>query len=398
MLTIQENKLEKYLAVSIACMICTLRIATAVSEIACGIAVLLAILLWRNGKDNLSLSKDIRGYMKAYGVFLLCMVPSLIFSDNFAVSAKAYLGMGVWRYMPFVLVIFIRQREYLINILTSYMAIASVDCMFALAEVIKSGNQNFRAVGFEGNAQTLASILCMLLPIALVILMDPRFETRLKKVASLTVVSAIVGLLCNKGRGAWLTELVVVPVAAFRYLKHNKKKLVAAIVIFVGIAGFMLSNPYYVQRVQSITNTKTDHSNVDRILGWKSAAAMIRDHPIAGVGQGRFKAHYKKYKSKQEKHNLTHAHNNFIQVSVENGIIGLVGFMCFVLFYLYTSLRNYCKNKNPYDILVFTTVLGYLCLFGQIEYSLGYGTGIRIMWFLLAMLLKLKETEIKTTR
>lgn len=107
MLTIQESKLEKYLAVSIACMICTLRIATAASEIACGLAVLLAILLWRNGKDNLSLSKDTRGYMKAYGVFLICMVPSLIFSDNPAVSTKAYLGMWIWRYMPFILVILI---------------------------------------------------------------------------------------------------------------------------------------------------------------------------------------------------------------------------------------------------------------------------------------------------
>lgn len=396
MITIQEIKLEKYLAVSIACMVCTLRIATAVSEIACGIAVLLVILLWRNGKDNLSLSEDIRGYMKAYGVFLLCMVPSLIFSDNFAVSAKAYLGMGVWRYMPFVLVIFIRRREYLINILTAYMTVFSVECMITFVQVMKSANPEFRGAGFGGNALTLGGIICILLPIAVVILMDHRFEKRLKKAASLAVVSAIVGLLCNKSRSTWLTELVVIPVAAFRYVKQNRKFLAVVLAIFLGIIGFMLSSPQYVKRVQSITNTTTDQSNADRIRVWKSAIVMVRDHPVTGVGQGRFKAHYKKYKDKQEKQNLTHTHNNFIQVSVENGIIGLTGFLYFVLFYLYTSLRNYRKNKNPYDILVFTTVLGYICLFGQIDYSLGSGTGIRIMWFLLAVLLKLKETEHHT--
>jgi len=391
-LVIQENKLEKYLAVSIACMICTLRIATAVSEIACAIALLLAILLWRNGKDNLSLSEDIRGYMKAYGVFLLCMVPSLIFSDSPAVSIKSYFGMYIWRYMPFILVIFIRRREYLVNLLT-----ASVEGIFALVQVMKHVNPNFRGAGFGVNVLTLAGIICILLPIAAVVLMDPRFEMRLKKVASFAVVGSIVGLLCNKSRGAWLTELVVLPVATFPYVKQNKKLLLSMLVIFLAIAGFMLSKPHYVRRMQSITNTTTDRSNADRIWVWKSAQKMVQDHPLTGVGQGRFKDYYKKYKLKQESQNLTHTHNNFVQVSVENGIIGLVGFLYFVLFYLYISLRNYHKNKNPYDILVFTTVLGYICLFGQIDYSLGIGTGSRIMWFLLAVLLKLKETEKRTS-
>lgn len=397
MLHIQDNKLEKYLAISIACMVCTMRIATAISEIACGIALLLAILLWRNGKGNLSLSEDIRSYMKAYGVFLLCMIPSIIFSDTPPASTKSYFGMYIWRYMPFIFIVFIKRREYLVNMLAAYMAITSVDCMLTLVQVLNNVNPYFRGAGFGGNVLTLGGIICMLLPVAVVVLMDSRFEKRLKKATSFAVVGAIVGLLCNKSRSAWLTGLVVVPLAAFRYLKQNKKCLAAVLVVILGIASFMLSSRYYVQRVQSITNTTTDRSNADRIWVWKSATAMVQDHPVTGVGQGRFRAHYKKYKYKQEKQNLTHTHNNFVQVSVENGMIGLAGFLYFVLFYLYISLRNYRKNKNPYDILIFTTFFGYICLFGQIDYSLGSSAGIRVLWFLLAVLLKLKETENRTS-
>ncbi|MBR1661964.1 MAG: O-antigen ligase family protein [Acidaminococcaceae bacterium] len=396
MLVIQEDKIEKYIAVSITCMVCTMRIATAVSEIACGIALLLAILLWHKGKRSFSLSENIRGYMKAYGVFMLCAVPSLIFSDSPADSTKAYFGMWVWRYVPFVVIaVFIKRREYLLNMLAVYMTVSSAECMISLAQVMKNANPNFRAVGFGGNELTFGGIICMLLPVALVILMDSSFETRLKKAAFFAVISSVIGLLCNKSRGAWLAELIMVPVVTFRYLKQNKKLLLALLVVILSIAGFMLSNPHYMRRVQSITNTRTDRSNADRIRVWKSAKKMVQDHPVTGVGQGQFKNHYKKYKLRRERQNLTHTHNNFVQVSVENGIIGLAGLLYFVGAHLYISLRNYCKHKNPYDILVFTIFLGYICLFGQIDYSLGSSVGIRVMWFLMAVLLKLKETEIR---
>ena len=164
--------------------------------------------------------------------------------------------------------------------------------------------------------------------------------------------------------------------------------------VFLGIAGFMVSNPQYVQRVQSITNITTDRSNADRIWVWRSALDMLRAHPATGVGLGRFKVSYQtEYKYVQESQKLTHAHNNFLQVSAENGIIGLAGFLYFIGYYLYRSLRNYCIKNNPYDILVFTTFFGYICLFGLIDYSLGFSAGIRTMWFLLAVLLQLKETE-----
>ena len=62
--------------------------------------------------------------------------------------------------------------------------------------------------------------------------------------------------------------------------------------VFFGIAGFMVSGPQYVQRVQSITNITTDRSNADRIWFWRSALDMLREHPATGVGVGRFEVRY----------------------------------------------------------------------------------------------------------
>lgn len=390
----EDSKLVKYLAFFTGLMMCVLRISTAAFQVACGIATLLGLILWYKNKDGITLSEEVKAYMKAYGVFLLSLIPSIFFSSNPVASAKDFANLWIWRYVIFVLiVVFIKKREYLINILIAFMTAVSLECMFTLVQVLNNTRLDGRGAGFDRLVLPLGGIMCMLLPIAMVILMDARFEKKLKQAAVFSVLGTLVGLLCNKSRGAWLTELFVVPVATFQYLRHNKIRMLAVVAVFLGILGFMLSSPQYVKRIQSITNTTTNVSNRDRILVWRSSKRMIRRHPVTGYGIERFRNHYKYYKYKREKQNLGHAHNNFIHITVESGVIGLAGLIYFVGFYLYKSMRNYRKNKNPYDILIFTTCLGYICVFGQIDYTLGISDGTRMMWFLLAVLLQLKETE-----
>ena len=395
MLDIQESKLLKYLTVFTTLAICTMRPATAVGEIAMGIALLLGIILRYNNKDFSISNEEIKGYMKAYGVFVLLTIPSILVSDSLVTSIKDFFGLWIWRYVVFVIIaVFIKRREYLVNMLAAFLAVSSVECLFTLLEVLNHIRTDGRGWGFGGNPLILSGVMCMLLPVVVVILVDPGFEKKLKKISVFAVISILVGLLCNKSRGAWLTELIVIPVATYRYVKKNKFYLAVMLAVFFGIAGFMVSSPQYMQRVKSITNITTERSNADRIWVWKSALDMLRDHPATGVGFGQFKVRYlAEYKYAQESQKLTHAHNNFLQVSAENGIIGLAGFLYFIGYYLYRSMRNYCINKNPYDILVFTIFFGFICLFGMIDYSLGFSTGIRTMWFLLAILLQLKKTE-----
>lgn len=396
MLDIQESKLLKYLTVFTTLAICAMRPATAVGELAMGIALLLGIFLWYSNKTAFSiLDEEIKGYMKAYGVFVLLTIPSILVSDSLVTSIKDFFGLWIWRYVVFVIIaVFIKRREYLVNMLAAFLAVSSVECLFTLLEVLNHIRTDGRGWGFGGNPLILSGVMCMLLPVVVVILMDPGFEKKLKKISVFAVISILVGLLCNKSRGAWLTELIVIPVATYRYVKKNKFYLAVMLAVFFGIAGFMVSSPQYMQRVKSITNITTERSNADRIWAWRSALDMLREHPATGVGFGQFKVRYlAEYKYAQESQKLTHAHNNFLQVSAENGIIGLAGFLYFIGYYLYRSMRNYCINKNPYDILVFTIFFGFICLFGMIDYSLGFSTGIRTMWFLLAIILQLKKTE-----
>lgn len=360
-----------------------------------GFLLLLCIcLLCLYRKQIPRISNEIKGYSKALTVYFLCIIPSILFSGKPFVSLLM-LFFFLFQYGCFaVVILFICQRKILVGMLTAFFVFSGFDCMLALIQTLFGQDLTNRGTGFGGSLLCLADIICMLLPMTLIIIMDARFETRLKNTAAFATLGVIMGLLGNKSRGAWLTELVVVPVAIYQYVKKNRKYLMAVMMVTLCVVGYMIISPQYLQRIKSITNITTDHSNADRVWTWKSAKLMIQDHPILGVGFGQFGEVYKKqYKYEQETQTLIHTHNNFIQVAVESGIVGIVGFLYLVWYFLYTSLRSYLQQTNPYDLMIFTVFLAHVCVFGQIDYTFG-GIGMQPFFlFLLAILFRLKETD-----
>lgn len=396
MLTLNENRAMRLLAIFVTSMACITRFNIVLAEVINKFIFIWGIFMYVCYREKISLSSDIKGYIKAYAVFSLFVLPSVLFSDNLQTGIEVFFHMWIWPYIPFITVIvFIRRRKYLIAMLAVFLLFCGVEGMYTLVQVMKHMIPENRGWGFGGNTLlSIADVMCMLLPIALVVLMDQRFEMNLKRAAAFSVLGTLVGLVCNKSRGAWLTEIIVVPIATFTYLKQNRKYLVVFTLVFMGIAGYIISNPQYMQRIYSIVNTTTDKSNTDRIWTWKSANLMIQDYPVTGVGLGQFRDKYVRYKFEEESQNLPHTHNNFIQITVESGLVGLAGFLYFVFYYLQSSWNNYRNKINPYDLLIFTTFLAHICLFGQIDYTLWHGAETQpVFWFLLATLMKLKETD-----
>ncbi len=342
------------------------------------------------------LAEEINGYIKAFFVYFLCIIPSILFSDK-PFSSFLMFFFSLFQYGCFIIIIlFVRRKKYLVTMLAAYFLFCGLDCMWTMVQLISGHAWDNRGYGFGGRLLFIADVMCMLLPVTLTILMNSQFEKKLKKSAAFATLGIVIGLLCNKSRGAWLTELIVVPVAVFRYLKQSRKYLIVFSLVILGIVGYMASNPQYVQRIYSITNTTTDHSNADRIWTWKSAKQMIQDYPVTGIGFGLFDEKYEKiYKYEQETQNLPHTHNNFIQVTVETGIIGLAGFLYFVGYFLHKSLKNYRMHGNPYDMMIFVVFLAHICIFGQIDYTV-WNSGMQPFFlFLTALLLRLKEAETK---
>ncbi|MBR4909245.1 MAG: O-antigen ligase family protein [Acidaminococcaceae bacterium] len=423
--TLTNEKLIKYLAITVTVAACIRRLSTAVFSIANGLALLLVLYLWRQNKYSLNLSDEAKGYMKAYLIFILLMIPSVFVSDKPLVSLKEYLNFVVWRYGNIIFIAimaFIKRRDYLVNMLTALLLTTIVDCLLTVPQSLLNMGPAGRGWGLGGNPLYLSGILCMVLPVALVIALDPAFEKRLKKAASCTVAAITAGLIFNNSRSAWLTEVLVIPPTICKYLKQQKKYVLLFVLVLAGIAAFMAAKPVYMARIRTIPATFTNRAHDLRGLVWKHAVPIIQDHPVAGVGLGRYADKYQEFRSKKieaikkqtqqakaaaqkqpkatlrkppqlDMPNETHTHNNFLQVAAETGLVGLAGFVYFCGYVLFTSLKNYRKHHNPCDKLVFLVFLSNVVIMGAFDVTFFMSPGMSFMFFLITVLLQMKTTK-----
>ena len=390
-----QQKLVKYLAIAATGMVCMTRLSMAFGEVLNGIVLLLGLILCYKNRKTIQLSSEVKGYLKAYFIFVLCIVPSVLFGGNIAKGIHEFLQMWVWRFVVFLpIVLFVRKREYLINMLTAYTAVFGVDCFLTLIQVVFNLGNNDRGWGLGGSQLGIASIMCMMLPIIFIILFDPRFEKRLKRVAFFTMICNWIALFCNKSRGSWITNIILLPVVSVNYVKKSKKAL-AVIAVFFFVSGvFMVSHPKFQQRFESIMNTTTDRSNGDRIAAWKSCVRMVQDHPVTGIGLGRWGKVYKdRYWTPEDTQKLPHAHNNYFHLLGETGVVGFGGILYFTFYILIQNYKAWREDYNPYNLMALIAFLGYVVLFGQIEYTLDLTSGVRIMWFLEGIALSLKNSQ-----
>ncbi|MDO8730213.1 MAG: O-antigen ligase family protein [Candidatus Omnitrophota bacterium] len=75
--------------------------------------------------------------------------------------------------------------------------------------------------------------------------------------------------------------------------------------------------------------TLSDVASHDRASMWQTAWAMIVDHPWVGHGLNTFMANYSRY-APDAGQNPAYAHNCFLQITAETGLIGLAAFGLFL--------------------------------------------------------------------
>ena len=73
---------------------------------------------------------------------------------------------------------------------------------------------------------------------------------------------------------------------------------------------------------------------VDRVTIWKDSRGIVRDYPLFGSGLGAFESTFLRYQSRYNKALFDHAHNDYIEVVSDTGVIGaaLVGGVIILLF------------------------------------------------------------------
>ena len=384
-------RLESWIAIMITLMACFTRLSMAAGQVFYVIAILLSIFyIWKHRHD-LYVPSYVKKYSKTFALMLLLLLPSAVLTNNIAVGLPEFINVWLWR-IPvfFVIALCIRDKKTLFTMLAVFFVDFGIDNLVAFYQHV-SGMTD-RGWGFGSSVLTISGLMVMLVPIFCVILLDSAFPSYVKASALWALGCVGFGMYGNQSRGSWLFNMIMVPIVSLPYILKRFGCVVAVLATLGGIVWGFSTQPQYVARFESITNTTTDGSNLGRFDVWTSSINMFKDHPVTGVGIGQWRTIYEaSYRLPTENQHLYHAHNNFIQLLGEVGLLGLLGVLIFYGSIIVDNFVVWFKNRDPYSLCAMIAVICYVFVFGQVEYTLDNSSGMRIMYFMLATMLQLRD-------
>jgi putative inorganic carbon (HCO3(-)) transporter len=88
--------------------------------------------------------------------------------------------------------------------------------------------------------------------------------------------------------------------------------------------------------VASVEVNDANWAVIERMAHWQAAVGMFTDHPWLGVGIGNYPVAYPQYAVGRWRDPLGHAHNYYLNIAAEAGIVGLGAYLllfgtCFVV-------------------------------------------------------------------
>jgi len=301
-------------------------------------------LIW-NQRNRLHTSLAVRRLAWVFALMLIPILLSVPTSFDWRHSMMVATAISLYFLVGLALVHVLHgdaQRLWLAKWLTIVLLVWMVDGLiqyvFGRDLLGYPLTDNGRLTGvFRGNLG-LSTIIAILMPIAGWYFM----RNRPLVVHAMFIGAGVVALLVGT-RNA-LAMLAVVAVGTSLRLPHRYR--LALVVVALVVAGAIGLSPVMKERLQraaevgTITFQVYDHILSRRLTIWETAGKMVFDHPLTGVGAGMFARAYDRYstlpddpfRSSGAAGSPFHAHNVYVSIAAETGILGLLGIVtAFVL-------------------------------------------------------------------
>ncbi|MBI5955573.1 MAG: O-antigen ligase family protein [Chloroflexi bacterium] len=149
-------------------------------------------------------------------------------------------------------------------------------------------------------------------------------------------------LLMTLSRGAWLGFAVAF--VAMHVLESRRSlaifalvSLLVAAVLFLGVSNLLpatlvaraetIAGDFGVFDARTVKVTDENWAVVERMAHWQAALGMLAASPITGVGIGNYEAAYPAYALPGWEDPLGHAHNYYLNIAAETGLVGLGAYL-----------------------------------------------------------------------
>jgi len=311
--------------------------------------------------------------------FIAICTLSLIWSDTFFTSLKELPLFLAGPLLYFLIVNNVRGEKQINRIISAVLLVGVVlgvygifqynDIDFSFWVPIAGRNKIF---GLFGNVGYFAGYLILPLSLSIPLFLISKNRTR-KILLLIGILLMGTTLILTLARSSYLALgislffmfLLFILSRGKNFLKENKKPFMILFIVIIIVASlFIIPTPLNkpgtaISQIKgriSITGITNAFSSERRVAIWKFTGMMIKDHPILGLGIGNYKCNTLKYQAEffEKGDNRTiytygfaeNAHNEYLQLWAELGIIGLAIFLWLIIAYFIYGIRYLKREKD----------------------------------------------------
>jgi len=249
------------------------------------------------------------------------------------------------------------------------LGLAQTFAHFGPASFLRGGA--LRASGTFAQPNPFAGYLNLTLPLALAgMIVGVDIFGRLTKPLVVIVGAAV---LVSQSKGALLAIIVALAVMLIVYARPTRPLIgAAAAAVFAIFAGAVFGivpsavtngglSVVGLDNVDVANPTPATWANAERLAHQLTGLHMFFDHPLLGVGIGNYPAAYAHYRvAPVWVNDLGHAHNYYINVAAEAGIVGLAAFLIMFIAAFVIVGRLYRRAADPTARAIALGALGVL--------------------------------------
>ncbi len=316
--------------------------------------------------------------------YLMWMLITAVTSTMPLVSLKYFLS-HLWFIAAayFLAYELFRKQDNMIRFLWAYMIPLMLVVFYTLFNQAHSGLVNQKAAHsamtpFYNDHISFGAILALFIPVLTGFL----FMDRRARRAPFIVVAGMLALFLfsfvfSYSRAAWLSLVLAAGIALLIRLHIRFRTIALFSVILAGLLfsswttiwlkleeNKQESSTSFAQHISSMTNVRSDASNLERINRWKCAVRMFNEKPVLGWGPGTYMFSYAPFQASYDRTiistdfgDMGNAHSEYLGPLSESGLPGMITVVLLFFLAFYTGLRVYRRASRPRDRTLMLAIL-----------------------------------------
>jgi O-antigen ligase len=322
-----HSGIERAIWITVLVTVLATIFSISILQLALGLLTVLLLVSLSNGSKKTFRSTPLDIPMLA---FIMGRILSILFSLDPRTSVEAlYIEIVFYAaFFVFTNTLRIRDQNEMDVLIRLFVLTAVVASVVGICKFAAGISQ--RASSTTSGAYTFSLYLTVVLPFILFLSRDRRiFRTTLHAYVAATIL--ILGVFFSLDRMYWVVVAVTLVCAAI--MKRERSPLV--IYVF-GMAVLILVVPTVAHRFRLILELPS-HSS-DRNILWQGAGMVYARHPFVGFGPRTFREVFPLMQQLADK-GTSSWHNDFLQVYMESGLLGLIPLCWLVAAAVYWGAR-----------------------------------------------------------